>query len=73
MRTAFFEHFGRPDQDETSIISASGNGHRNLQFEGDRCKPNVIDVAENIPLLSTFVQLLDAAGLEDIFLCAGEY
>ena len=73
MRTAFFEHFDRQGQDETAIVSARDNGHRQLQFEGDRCKPSVLDVADNIPLLSTFVQLLDAAGLEDIFLCAGEY
>ena len=47
------------------------DGHRQLQFEGERCDQNIFDVASANPLLSTFVELLDAANLEDIFLCAG--
>jgi hypothetical protein len=48
------------------------DGHRRLQFEGERCDQNIFDVASENPLLSTFVELLDAAKLEDLFLCAGE-
>lgn len=73
MRKAFFDHFDRQGQDESAIVSVGDHGHRTLQFDGDRCKPSIVDVAENNPLLSTFVQLLGAAGLEDIFLCAGEH
>jgi len=49
------------------------DGHRKLQFKGERCDPNVFDVALENPLLSTFVELLDAADLEDLFLCAGMF
>lgn len=48
------------------------DGHRRLQFEGERCDQNIFDVASENPLLSTFVELLDAAMLEDLFLCAGK-
>ena len=44
---------------------------RSLQFEGERCSPNAFDVASNDPELSIFVELIEAANLQDIFLCAG--
>lgn len=49
------------------------DGHRKLQFEGERCDLNILDVARENPLLSAFVELLDAADLDDIFLCAGMF
>jgi len=55
----------------TELSVPNNNVHRKLQFEGARCTPSVSDeVAEN-PLLTTFNELLELAGLEDIFLCAG--
>lgn len=56
---------------ETTSFEAAD--HRQLQFQGERCNPNVFDVASKNPDLSTFVQLLKAAGLEDIFKCAGPF
>ena len=52
-----------------------GNGffHRNLQYSGELCDVNVIDTARQDPELSTFVQLIEAAGLVDLFLCAGPF
>ena len=47
--------------------------HRELQFQGPLCETNVIDTARHIPNLSIFVSLIDQAGLEDIFLCAGPF
>jgi len=49
------------------------NGDRRLQFQGERCNSNAFDVALENPLLSTFVDLLNTAGLDDIFFCAGMY
>lgn len=72
MRTALFEHFNRQAGDETEIERSSSHGHRELQFEGSRCKPSIVDVVEDNPLLSTFFALLGAARLDDIFLCAGK-
>ena len=69
--TAFF-HRKLEVENETGSRTIDGQ-HRQLQFEGERCRPNVIDVAQDIPLLDTLVELLNAAKLEDIFLCAGEY
>ena len=46
---------------------------RRLQYEGERCDDNVLEVASQNPEYSTFVSLVEAAGLEEIFLCAGPY
>lgn len=46
---------------------------RRLQFEGERCDDNVFDVARDNPDLTTFIQLIEAAGLEDLALCAGPF
>lgn len=56
-------------------VDVYGNGffHRKLQYAGELCDPNVIDVARDEPQLSTFVQLIEAANLEDLFLCAGPF
>lgn len=67
-----FFHRNLEVEDETGI-AAIGDRKRKLQFEGERCRLNVIDVAQESPLLETFVGLVNAADLEDIFLCAGKY
>lgn len=46
---------------------------RDLQFGGPLCDTNVLDTARHIPNLSIFVSLIEEAGLEDIFLCAGPF
>lgn len=46
--------------------------HRRLQNEGEDCSPNVLDVARKNPDLSIFVDLVERAGLEEIFNCPGE-
>jgi len=46
--------------------------HRRLQNGGEDCSPNVLDVAREIPNLSIFVDLVERAGLEEIFNCPGE-
>lgn len=46
---------------------------RGLQFEGPLCETNVLDTARHIPNLSIFVSLMEQAGLDDIFLCAGPF
>lgn len=48
-------------------------GHRRLQFEGERCDVNVLDTAKENPDLTTFVTLVEAADLQDVFLCAGPF
>ena len=45
---------------------------RTLQFEGELCAPNTIDVATLHPELSIFADLVQAANLDDIFFCAGK-
>jgi len=47
--------------------------HRDLQLDGPLCHTNVLDTARNIPSLSIFVSLVEQAGLEEIFLCAGPF
>lgn len=46
---------------------------RSLQFEGALCEPNVLETARRNPLLSTFVNLIDVAGLQEIFVCPGPF
>lgn len=44
-----------------------------LMGDGELCTPNVLEAAESIPSLSTFVDLLGIAGLTDIFSCLGPF
>ena len=46
--------------------------HRRLQNKGEDCSPNILDVASKNPDLSIFVDLIERAGLEDVFNCAGK-
>jgi len=41
--------------------------------DGALCEPSALDTARRYPDLSTFVQLIELAGLEDVFLCAGPF
>lgn len=43
---------------------------RSLQFDGELCSPNALEVARMDPDLSIFVDLVEAVNLSDIFLCA---
>jgi len=45
---------------------------RSLQYGGELCNPNAFDVASSNPDLSVFAELVYAANLEAIFLCAGK-
>jgi len=47
--------------------------NRALQFEGELCSPNAYDVVKVDPDLSILAQLVEAANLENVFLCAGEW
>lgn len=47
--------------------------HRSLQFGGELCAPNVLEVARMDPNLSIFVDLIEATNLDDVFLCAGPF
>jgi len=46
---------------------------RQLQNEGALCDTNLLNSARRDPNLSTFVQLIELAGLQDLFLCAGPF
>lgn len=74
-RTDGFFHRQLPAITEasTSVVLQEHEQHRQLQFEGERCQTNVLDTARELPSLSTFVTLIETAGLEDIFLCAGPF
>lgn len=50
-----------------------GSRSRGLQFQGPDCDMNVFDIAKALPNLTTFVRLVEAAYLEDLFLCAGPF
>lgn len=47
--------------------------NRELQYSGHICDLNVLDTARQNPDLSIFVDLIEVAGLEEIFLCAGPF
>jgi len=73
-----FEEYG--DVADLYGYDNTGNGykhrtlaHRELQLDGALCDPNVLDTARNIPSLSIFVSLIEEAGLEEIFFCAGPF
>lgn len=63
--TTFYGHSGKG--------KGKGSRTRHLQFQGPDCDMNVFDVARDTPELSTFVHLIEAAYLEDLFLCAGPF
>jgi uncharacterized surface protein with fasciclin (FAS1) repeats len=44
-----------------------------LQFDGALCDPNVLEAARLKKDLSTFVKLLDVAGLTEYFVCSGPF
>lgn len=56
-----------------SYQSASPPSHRELQFDGALCDPNIFQTISQIPSLSIFTGLLKEAGLDEIFLCAGPF
>jgi uncharacterized surface protein with fasciclin (FAS1) repeats len=58
---------------EFPVDFGDGFFHRKLQYKGRICDTNVIDVAREDMTLSTFVELVTLAGLEDLFLCAGPF
>lgn len=41
--------------------------------QGALCEPNALETASRFHELSTFVQLMKLAGLQDVFLCAGPF
>jgi uncharacterized surface protein with fasciclin (FAS1) repeats len=60
--------------DSSSAVATAAQGHhRDLQFDGERCTSNVLDAIRKNPDLSVFANLLKAANLEDLFLCAGPF
>jgi uncharacterized surface protein with fasciclin (FAS1) repeats len=71
----FLSYYPDVSSDDYSGKAGKGKGsrRRELQFEGPGCDMNVFDVAKEIPSLSTFVSLIEAAYLEDLFLCAGPF
>lgn len=57
-------------------MNTIGNGFfhsRKLQYSGHICDLNVLDTARLDPDLSIFVDMIEVAGLEEIFLCAGPF
>jgi uncharacterized surface protein with fasciclin (FAS1) repeats len=53
-----------------------GNGFfhkRHLQYSGHICELNVLETAKLNPDLSIFVDMIELAGLEEVFLCAGPF
>jgi uncharacterized surface protein with fasciclin (FAS1) repeats len=54
-------------------VYGDGFFHRKLQYSGELCDTNVLDTAREDPSLSIFVDLVEAAGFEDLFLCAGPF
>ena len=55
------------------LLDFRSSVNRRLQDDGALCEPNILSTAALNPDLSTFVALLDLAGLSDIFLCAGPF
>jgi hypothetical protein len=43
---------------------------RHLQYRGERCQTNILDTARQNPDLTTFVDLVEAADLDELFWCA---
>lgn len=46
---------------------------RRLQFDGASCGNDFMDVAPQIPELSSFLELIDVVGLSFVFSCAGPF
>jgi len=44
-----------------------------LVYDGELCKNNVLDAARKDNNFKTFVDLIELAGLDDIFLCSGPF
>jgi len=70
--------FGEDYSDDNYFGKGKGKGKgyrqkRSLQHQGALCDPNVFDVAKGIADLTIFVSLIEQAGLEEIFLCAGPF
>jgi uncharacterized surface protein with fasciclin (FAS1) repeats len=72
--------FGQDYADDDYFGKGKGKGkgkgyrkNRDLQYEGALCEPNVFDTAKGLSDLSIFVSLIEQAGLEEIFLCAGPF
>lgn len=47
--------------------------NRRLQSGGEGCSPNVVETLSRFGALSTFVELLEIAGLTELFLCSGPF
>jgi uncharacterized surface protein with fasciclin (FAS1) repeats len=54
-------------------LDFSSSYDRRLQRDGALCDPNVFETMKENKDLSTFVQLLEEAGLTDIFKCPGPF
>jgi Fasciclin domain len=46
---------------------------RRLQYDGALCDPNVLETAKSNKELSTFVELIEVAGLTEYFMCSGPF
>lgn len=59
--------------DICSELDFSSSYDRRLQMDGALCDPNVLETMRENDDLSTFVQLLEVAGLTEIFKCPGPF
>ena len=62
-----------PFQDPVCADFTFGRRIRRLQDEGENCNDNVLQTARQNPDLETFTSLVESAGLEPIFECAGPF
>jgi uncharacterized surface protein with fasciclin (FAS1) repeats len=46
---------------------------RRLQYDAALCDPNVLETAKSNKELSTFVELIEVAGLTEYFMCSGPF
>jgi uncharacterized surface protein with fasciclin (FAS1) repeats len=54
-------------------LDFSAPDNRRLQYDGALCDPNVLETAKLNKDLSTFVELLEVAGLTEYFMCSGPF
>ena len=54
-------------------LDFSSKNDRRLQFDGALCDPNVLETARLNKDLSTFVELIEVAGLTEYFMCSGPF